>query len=202
MRQTRIRSRVKWAAKQVRNKDVLDVGSCDFSWMPKQAKWMHAVIKRNAKSVVGIDIFKEGIKIARQLGYNDIIYANAENFSLGKKFDVVFAGELIEHLGNPGLFLSCAKKHLRKNGKLVLTTPNARHPMFWISEKKHSPCHVQLYTMQILKQLLQQSGFDVVTESYFGGNPRTLKGKLYENIFLSLFPEFTMTIGVVAKVRK
>ena len=47
-----------------------------------------------------------------------------QNFDLGRTFDTVFAGELIEHLGNVDGFLSSARRHLEPGGQLVLTTPN------------------------------------------------------------------------------
>ena len=199
----KVENRVEWVIKQCKGKDVLDVGPCGFSWLPNldwlKRNWVHAVIARSAKFVVGIDTYKRGIERARKFGYNDIVYANAENFSLGRKFDVIFAGELIEHLSNPGLFLRCAKEHLRGGGKLVLTTPNARHPQRWIRGKAMSPHHVQLYTMQVLRQLLRLNGFGNIKEYYLEGNIRTLKGKLYAKLFLPLFPKFALTLGVVAK---
>lgn len=203
----KVENRIEWIARQCRGKDVLDVGPCGFSWRPDlswfKKEWVHSVIQENARSVLGIDISKEGIERARRFGYNDIIYADAENFSLGKKFDVVFAGELIEHLSNPGLFLRHAKKHLRRGGKLVLTTPNARHPHRWIfDETMTSPYHLQLYTMQVLKQLLRANGFGKIEEYYLEENTRTLKGKLYTKLFLPLFPKFACALGVVARVRK
>src|SRR6185295_17326915 len=48
----------------------------------------------------------------------------AESLDLGRTFDVVFAGELIEHLSNFAGFLATAHRHLGANGRLVLTTPN------------------------------------------------------------------------------
>lgn len=202
----KVENRVEWSAKQCKGKDVLDVGPCDFSWMPDldwfRKEWIHAAIVENARSVVGIDIFREGIERAKQFGYGNIIYANAENFNLGKKFDVVFAGELIEHLSNPGLFLNCAKRHLRKGGKLILTTPNARYPQRWMRDKAMNSHHVQLYTMQVLRQLLQLNGFGDIKEYYLEGNIRTLKGKLYAKLFLPLFPKFALALGMVAKVKK
>lgn len=202
----KVENRVEFVRGQCKSRDVLDIGPCGFSWLPSldwfKRDWVHAVIARNAKSLMGIDINREGIERARKFGYRDIVYADAENFSLGRKFDVVFAGELIEHLSNPGLFLHRAKQHLRMGGKLVLTTPNARHPGRWIKDKAMSPHHVQLYTMQVLKQLLRANGFGEIKEYYLEGNARTLKGKLYIKLFLPFFPKFALALGVVAKVRK
>lgn len=202
----KVENRTEWIAEQVRNKDVLDVGPCGFSWMTRpnwfERDWVHVIIVRNARSVLGIDTYKKGIERAKKFGYHNIIYGDAENFELDRKFDVVFAGELIEHLSNPGLFLHCAKKHLRSDGKLVLTTPNARHPQRWIRERAMSPQHVQLYTMQVLRQLLQANGFGRIREYYLEGNMRTIKGKLFTKLFLPFFPKFALALGVVAKAKK
>ena len=44
---------------------------------------------------------------------------------LGRKFDVIVTGEILEHLPNQGLFLENAERHLKKKGVQILTTPNA-----------------------------------------------------------------------------
>lgn len=41
-----------------------------------------------------------------------------------KEFDMIYAGEVIEHLFNPDLFLSEAFRVLKEGGYLVLSTPN------------------------------------------------------------------------------
>lgn len=56
--------------------------------------------------------------------YKNILFADAENFQSSKKYDLIFAGEILEHLYNPdGLLASCALS-LKSNGYLVITTPN------------------------------------------------------------------------------
>jgi 2-polyprenyl-3-methyl-5-hydroxy-6-metoxy-1,4-benzoquinol methylase len=92
--------------------------------------------------------------------------ASAESFSLPKQFDVVFAGDLIEHLSNPGLFLSCARKQLRPGGRLIITTPNAFN-IFSIAEKFSkgeptvNPDHTCYFNSKTLEQLLQKNGWKV-----------------------------------------
>ena len=39
-------------------------------------------------------------------------------------FDVIIAGELIEHLKNPGVFVEHCKSLLNNGGIFILTTPN------------------------------------------------------------------------------
>jgi SAM-dependent methyltransferase len=53
-----------------------------------------------------------------------IIRGDAQDFTTDEKYDLIFAGEIIEHLYNPdGLIASCLLA-LRPGGHLVLTTPN------------------------------------------------------------------------------
>ena len=53
------------------------------------------------------------------------VAADAEEFDLGRSFEVVWAGEIIEHLSCAGGFLDAARRHLEPGGRLVITTPNA-----------------------------------------------------------------------------
>ncbi|MCV4607588.1 hypothetical protein OFB74_32295, partial [Escherichia coli] len=47
------------------------------------------------------------------------------NVPLERTFDVIVAGEIIEHLNNPGLFLSGVRRFMHRDSKLVTTTINA-----------------------------------------------------------------------------
>jgi 2-polyprenyl-3-methyl-5-hydroxy-6-metoxy-1,4-benzoquinol methylase len=47
------------------------------------------------------------------------------NFNFNKKYDFIIAIEIIEHLENPSHFIKKLKNHLKPNGVIVLTTPNA-----------------------------------------------------------------------------
>lgn len=72
---------------------------------------------------IGVDIDDEGVRILNEQGYNTL-NANVESMELNKSFDTIVAGEIIEHLLNPGLFLKNMVRHLKPEGRLVITTPN------------------------------------------------------------------------------
>lgn len=60
-----------------------------------------------SKTLEGLDLYEEGVEYLRQIGYH-INVGNAENYDLGRQFDVIVSGDLIEHLGDLGGFLmSC-----------------------------------------------------------------------------------------------
>jgi 2-polyprenyl-3-methyl-5-hydroxy-6-metoxy-1,4-benzoquinol methylase len=109
-----------------RGRDVLDIGCIDHSAstaLELGDAWLHKQVKDVAKRLVGLDMLESEAATLRELGY-DIRIGDAEGFSLGERFDLVIAGDLIEHLANPGLFLRSVRDHLTPEGQLVITTPN------------------------------------------------------------------------------
>ncbi len=107
-------------------KDVLDIGCIDHSHEVALAmgeKWLHRRLQKVSKSIVGTDILDSEIYELRKLGFS-IVNANAESFDLRRTFDVIVAGDLIEHLSNVGDFLSCVAKHMHDDSICIITTPN------------------------------------------------------------------------------
>jgi len=82
-------------------KEVLDVGAASGHRRPD---WMHRLVVGVASSVVGVELDPVEAARAAALGF-DVRQGDAENLSLEERFDVVWAGELIEHLSCPGAFL-------------------------------------------------------------------------------------------------
>jgi SAM-dependent methyltransferase len=74
--------------------------------------------------------------------------------------DVVVSLAVIEHLSNPGHFLSEAWRVMRPGGTLVLSTPNWRYCVktFW-----NDPTHVRPYTATSLARVAQITGFAEVS---------------------------------------
>jgi SAM-dependent methyltransferase len=161
----------------VEGKEVLEIGPAELVGTvnrQKRQRWIHGRIAEVAKRLVGIEVSEEQVEALRAEGF-DIRLGDAENFDLGEAFDVIVAGELIEHLSNPGLFLDRARSHLRPGGILALTTPNrysAQSILAVLLTGAHPPYrkplakHVAYFDGDSLPALLERHGFHNVTVSY------------------------------------
>lgn len=150
----------------VRGLRVLDIGCVEHNLENrKREHWLHDRLVKSAASVLGLDYEADQIEQMKREGYN-VIAADATNFSLSKEFDVIVAGEIIEHLLNPGLFLQCARRHLAPNGILIMTTPNANCLIYFLENlilghEIDNPDHVAMYSPTTISLLLKKSGFAV-----------------------------------------
>lgn len=82
------------------------------------------------------------------------------------EFDVVVAGDIIEHLGSPGLFLRSARDLLKPDGKLILTTPNIYAFWSWflygvLGWAEPWPEHTCYFTPCSLRQMLDRYGWRI-----------------------------------------
>jgi 2-polyprenyl-3-methyl-5-hydroxy-6-metoxy-1,4-benzoquinol methylase len=145
---------------------VLDVGAGSGIDRPD---WMHAAVASVATDAVGVELDKKLAARAREKGY-DVIAGDAQALDLGRTFEVVWAGELIEHLSCAGGFLDSARGHLARGGRLVLTTPNAFAVSNFVyrigGRPRLNKGHTCWYDETTLSQLLQRHGYEVVEVAY------------------------------------
>lgn len=169
-----ILDRLKTISDLCRGKRVLDIGcvghDLNFRW---KSIWLHEILRKCAASVTGLDYDAESVAQLQREGYTAVC-ADATDFELGQTFDVVVAGELIEHLANPAGFLACTKKHLSPDGLLVLTTPNAQGLCYCLQNlvlghELENPDHVCFYTPRTLACLLRKCGFEMINAVYIVG---------------------------------
>ena len=89
-------------------------------------------IARLGASVTGIDITQNSIDIAKTHAFNSGLNINYINTDVSlfiknnssKKFDLIIASEVVEHLDNRNLFFEEASKLLKNKGILIITTIN------------------------------------------------------------------------------
>ena len=157
-----------------RGRRVLHIGCTDAPLT--QAKFeagalLHRKLEGVAAHLVGVDLDSESIEWLRERGIENIHVADAERireFLEGINFvpDLILAGEVLEHLANPGAFLSGIEEGMREGAELVLSVPNA----FWgegflhvlTGREKVHPEHVAYYSYHTVRRLLERIGLAVV----------------------------------------
>ena len=161
------KNRADWILKWVRGPAVLDVGCTGHKVELASKYWVHGRLRQSFSHVVGIDVSEEKITQLQQQGFENLYVQSAETFSLNEQFDTIVAGELIEHLAKPGNFLIQARKHMKQNGRLILTTPYpfSIHYSLYALWKYPRTCqnieHTCWFCPQTIRELAQRCGFDV-----------------------------------------
>ncbi|MDA8723843.1 class I SAM-dependent methyltransferase [Alphaproteobacteria bacterium] len=179
-------SKIKFINKYVKNKRILDIGCVQHNKENYKSKfWLHKAIKEIASEVKGLDLYRDGVEYLNSKGFN-VLHGDAQNFNHESEYDVIVAGDIIEHLDNvQGFFKSC-KRSLKRNGRLIITTPN---PWYWktiilaIVKKgnvKVNEEHTHWLCPSTLRQVAERNGFEVETLQY---------GSRYDKYISKVLPE-------------
>jgi 2-polyprenyl-3-methyl-5-hydroxy-6-metoxy-1,4-benzoquinol methylase len=178
----RVADRLDYVLEACREKRVLHVGCADAPLTEDklaQGLLLHALIESVAARQHGIDISEEGLRVLQEGGFSRVALADIAAVARGDVFpgleiDVIVAGELIEHLSNPGDFLEAAARLMDRNPgcRLLITTPNAmgayRFAFAVLTGREWvNPDHTSYYSRTTLAQLLGRYGFDVVDFAYY-----------------------------------
>ena len=127
-----IDDRLTFLESRCRSRKVLDVGCVahDVDRMSSPA-WLHGRIAAVAQRCVGVDVLPSEVEAMRQRGYEVVLHDLTTG--LGPiaalcPFEVIVAGELIEHLQDLGMLFALARSALSEGGQLIITTPNPYTP--------------------------------------------------------------------------
>jgi SAM-dependent methyltransferase len=149
--------------------NLLDIGCSTGNWA---AHW-HSKGWRCS----GIDIDQEHIEIAKSRNI-DARHCDLNRDLIpfdNQSFDLVFAGEVIEHLVDTDSFLSEVYRCLRPGGLVLITTPNlvsfenrlrillGIYPI-WVNYNLSGSGHVRAYSPGVLKKQLREHGFQIVLQ--------------------------------------
>jgi len=189
----------------VAGKEVLDVGCVNHTLDTRLGErgkyWLHDHLRRTAKHVVGVDYEAADVAKMKQEGY-DVVTADATNFDLGRRFDVVVAGEIMEHVINPAGFLASVKKHLKPGGVLVTSTPNANCLIFFLENlilgrEIDNADHVCIYSPTTIGKMFEKCGFKVNEVIFLAQNTAYLHTSLLKRFLVHIKQFLQVTIGLV-----
>lgn len=151
------------ASKHVEGKIALDWGCNDGYGME--------ILRPHARQIYGLDVAPHAIELAKKrLGINEELILYDGKYlpaSLNGKFDVVTSFQLIEHLDDYTNFFCDVNRALRKGGKAIFTTPNARIRLC-PGMKPWNQFHVREFTVQDLKAELKKWFSSVEIWGLFG----------------------------------
>lgn len=171
-----------WIVKYIKDKKVLDLGCIQHNIdKTKKSNWLHGKIVKDAGSVLGVDYLKDEVIALNKCGYN-IIWADVETMKLENKYEVIVAGDIIEHLSNFGYFLERVKEHLDSKGIFLLTTPNPVNLFRFLRQLYKGYCvahpeHTCWFTEQVIKQLMEKHGFEIIDIGYVDDSYQYNKNK-------------------------
>jgi 2-polyprenyl-3-methyl-5-hydroxy-6-metoxy-1,4-benzoquinol methylase len=159
--------------KRFKTSRVLDVGCQlgDSSWL----------ITQLGHNVYGIEIDKQCVEAAKiKYPMLNIQWGDCEDripFE-DKYFDIVWAGDVIEHIRFTDVFINEINRVLKVSGLFVLTTPmhnKIKNLLIALAgfEKHYNPefSHYRFYTKKSLKNVLEIRGFNIRLIKYIGRIP-------------------------------
>ena len=207
----RLVNRKEYIKKLCKAKRVLHLGATDFPITEdavKHGRLLHQELHQVADHLVGMDLAKEAIEwLSQNCALTNIVYGNIENLDdyPREHFDIIIAGEIIEHLSNPGQALNCLHSVMGKNAKIIITVPNAYSLKgFLRAVMKHElihPDHTLHHSPHTLKTLLDRHGF-LVDEYFSCVNGGRGLAALLSNTFLRFNPQLAEGIGVICSPKK
>jgi 2-polyprenyl-3-methyl-5-hydroxy-6-metoxy-1,4-benzoquinol methylase len=154
----------------------------------------------------------------------EVICTYFEEYEPDKKYDVIIASHVLEHVEDPEILLRKAKNWLTPEGKLIVVVPNAesfhrklgvilklQKELDDLSPRDHEVGHLRVFTLKMLNDLMSHCGFKVSKERGFflkvlsnaqmlGLEPRVIEGLC--ELSKDLLPSYGANIGIVAQVAK
>lgn len=184
--------------------EILDIASNDGYLASYYAKYGNVTVN---------EINEEGIDICKQRGLECI---EGDFFKIpaqyNGKFDVIIAGDIIEHVFDTDEFLNKINLMLKSGGVLLLVTANVAslgrrimllfgfNPFLEFSTllpyKEYNVGHIRYYTLKNLRSQLEFSKFSNIKNT---GDRVNFSNKLYSRFLAKLFPTFARNIFVYAE---
>jgi len=179
--------RIGYLTSLARGRGVIHVGFVDTGCQTMQVQagsWLHGHLAEVASSLVGIDVNEVGVAEASAAGY-EAYTADCrdpdELLALGiAPAQLVIAGEVIEHLDDPGAFLAGLQALVAPGGQLVVTTPNA-YGLFNVlaslaRREINHPDHVMMFTWRTLTNLASRHGWVPVETRVYVPSVKDISG--------------------------
>jgi len=178
--------RVGYLCQLVDGKSILDIGVVEHTREAVESpQWLHGNLRRHAAQCLGVDVLEEEVRYLQTKGYK-VICADVTKAPIAEKFDVIIAGEVLEHLDATGMFMKNCATMLKSGGRLAITVPNPWYANVMLknlcgsSSFVDSTDHVAWYDAWTLYEIGQRHGLQLDCYTGVGStNSRTLRARLF-----------------------
>lgn len=202
---TRIVDREEEILSLCKNKKVLHVGCADTPYtLQREDDLLHRRISKITDQLWGIDLSIEGCSLLRKMGFDHIITGDINELAHELKkeaFDIIIAGETIEHTYNAGAFLDGIVKTMENHTELLLTTvntPSTKQIIFAVMRKeKVHPDHNYYFSYHTLKHFFEKCGLSPTEIYYYNVNINMIDKIL--SIFKYISP--VLSDGIIVRAR-
>lgn len=117
--------------------------------------------------VYGIEANEKARSIIEKSGYKIHIGLFDPHLYEPGFFDYVTMDQVLEHMVNPLVTIQGISRLLKPQGKLIITTPNAKGWGAKIFRKRwihwHAPYHLHFFSRQSIEYLAYQAGFEIIS---------------------------------------
>ncbi len=148
-----------------KNSQVLELG-CSTGYLTKE-------LKKNGCIIDVVELDADDLKVAStyaRSAYHGNLDDDKFLVSLNKKYDVIIASDVLEHLKNPENVLKKLKKNLKESGRIIISMPNIacwsmRKELFFKGNFEYQDSgildrtHLRFYTYNSIQQLIKNAGF-------------------------------------------
>jgi SAM-dependent methyltransferase len=214
--------RVDFIKRMCEGKKVLHLGCTNYPYTKESIDndmLLHFELGKVARELYGFDFDQKGIDILSADGVKNLYLADLEKLEevdLDETFDVVIAGEMIEHLSNPGLFLRGIKRFMSDKTELVITTINAYSAIRFLiysfrgkggaNEPVH-PDHVSYYSYKTLSLVVQREKLEVKEFLFYDVGPEHRQFvrwfyNLINDVCVKVSPQLSDGVIAVCKLNK
>lgn len=214
--------RVEFIERKCKGKKVLHLGCTNWPYTQDSIDndmLLHSALAKTASELYGFDFDQEGIDVLNKAGVDKLYRADLERLEdvqLDETFDLIVAGEMIEHLNNPGMFLKGIQRFMTAGSELVITTINAYSALRFasysvrgkggVNEPVH-PDHVAYYSYKTLKLMVERAGFEVDSFYFYDIGPEHRPFcpwylKLINDVSVAVSPQLSDGVIAVCKLKK
>ena len=129
---------------------------------------LHATVTDLAKNSVGVDSDEPSVRLLTERGvFDNLVHADATTVTRADidlpSVDVVLAGDIIEHLTEPGLLFDTVDRVCEPNSTLLISTLNALGLAHTLRNLRGRPLeegdHVCSFTPQTFAHMIQRKGW-------------------------------------------